>query len=219
MNRKLTFVVVFLSLAVNGYSQTVYNVCRNTKDNRIDLTIANEALTTPVEQIEVKVVEYPPGITFKDAIQTVESVPPQENHTVSFSFDVGYPPKIGNTFTQPVESSTDTLKFIIGDRSGATWEKSIIIEYSLPKTFGLEQNFPNPFNPATVIRYQLPVGGWVTLKMYDVLGREVKTLVDGYRQAGYYQAELDASNMASGVYLYRMTSGTYSEVRKCVVMK
>lgn len=86
--------------------------------------------------------------------------------------------------------------------------------------FRLEQNFPNPFNPSTVIRYDIPSAGLVTLKIYDILGREVATLVDGERRdAGEYSVRWDGSNAPSGVYFSRLTSGTLTETRKLLLMK
>ena len=75
---------------------------------------------------------------------------------------------------------------------------------SLPKTFALSQNFPNPFNPATTIDYQLPSNGHVSLKIYDVLGREVATLANFQQSAGYYSVSLNASSLPSGIYFYRI---------------
>ncbi|TAK56350.1 MAG: T9SS type A sorting domain-containing protein [Bacteroidetes bacterium] len=89
----------------------------------------------------------------------------------------------------------------------------------LPNTFSLEQNYPNPFNPSTVIRYQLPVNSHVTLKVYDLLGREVATLVDGMQDAGFKMQEWNAGGFASGVYLYQLKAGSYTEVKKLVLMK
>ncbi|MBS4028348.1 MAG: T9SS type A sorting domain-containing protein [Ignavibacteriales bacterium] len=88
-----------------------------------------------------------------------------------------------------------------------------------PKVFALEQNFPNPFNPVTVIRYQLPVNSVVQLKIYDVLGKEVTTLVNGYEEAGYKSVEFDASKLSSGIYFYKMVAGKYVATKKLAVMK
>lgn len=86
-------------------------------------------------------------------------------------------------------------------------------------TYVLEQNFPNPFNPLTVIRFQIPSDRLVKLKIYDIMGREVATLVDGFHKAGIHDVKLDASNLASGVYLYRITAGSFAETKKLVVIK
>ena len=83
----------------------------------------------------------------------------------------------------------------------------------------LMQNYPNPFNPTTTISYQLPKSGQVTIKVYDVLGNEVKTLVDEYKPAGEYSVNFDAGKLSSGVYLYRITSGGYTSAKKMTLIK
>lgn len=90
---------------------------------------------------------------------------------------------------------------------------------TLPTDYALYQNFPNPFNPTTEISYQLPSDGQVVLKVFDTLGREVATLVDGYRTAGRYTVTFDAAGLASGVYLYRLTAKNYTQVRKMIVTR
>jgi hypothetical protein len=93
------------------------------------------------------------------------------------------------------------------------------IEISNPEEFVLEQNYPNPFNPTTVISWQSPVGIHQTLRIYDVLGNEVATLVDEYRETGRFKVEFYASNLASGLYFYKLTAGNYSATRKMILMK
>lgn len=85
--------------------------------------------------------------------------------------------------------------------------------------FSLDQNYPNPFNPKTMISYQLPVNGFVTLKIFDVLGREVTTLVNERKDAGRYSVEWKGENRPSGVYLYRLQTGSFSETRKMVLLR
>lgn len=89
----------------------------------------------------------------------------------------------------------------------------------IPSSFNLQQNYPNPFNPKTDISFQIADGGFVTLKIYDVLGREVATLVNEQLQAGTFTASWDASGQPSGVYYYRLTSGSFSETRKLTLIK
>jgi len=99
----------------------------------------------------------------------------------------------------------------------------ISVELDLPTKFTLEQNYPNPFNPSTIISYRLPVSSKVTLKVYDVLGREVVTLVDEYRPAGIYEVEFNPEssikNPASGIYFYQLKTGEFLETKKMILIK
>jgi hypothetical protein len=90
---------------------------------------------------------------------------------------------------------------------------------SIPAQYKLSQNYPNPFNPSTVISYQLSANSRVTLKVYDVLGREVATLVDGVQPAGNRTAVWNASRFASGLYFYRLRTSSYQETKKMMLLK
>jgi len=92
-------------------------------------------------------------------------------------------------------------------------------ENSSVKEFSLEQNYPNPFNPSTVISYQLPVSSDVTLKVYDVLGNEVATLVNEEKPAGSYEVEFPAEGLTSGIYFYKFQAGSFVETKKMILMK
>ena len=89
----------------------------------------------------------------------------------------------------------------------------LVTEYSLG------QNYPNPFNPSTIIKYQVPNEGFITLKVFDVLGREVMTLVQEEKTQGRYEVRLDGSNLASGVYIYRLEAGNLVFTKKMLLMK
>jgi hypothetical protein len=89
----------------------------------------------------------------------------------------------------------------------------------LPTEFALMQNYPNPFNPSTTIRYDVPKETNVTLKIYDIMGREVAELVNQRHDAGAYQIAWNANGMTSGVYFYRISAGDFTSVRKLILMK
>lgn len=90
---------------------------------------------------------------------------------------------------------------------------------TVPAEYQLQQNFPNPFNPSTSIKWQIPEGGLVSIKIYDILGKEVTTLLEEYRNAGYYESIFDGSNLASGLYIYRFISGNFISTKKMLMIK
>jgi hypothetical protein len=90
---------------------------------------------------------------------------------------------------------------------------------SLPVTFQLQQNYPNPFNPSTTITFSLPHSANTSLIVFDMLGREVATLVNGYTALGSHSVQFDATNLASGFYCYKLTSGNFTEVKKMMLVK
>ncbi|MFN0156823.1 MAG: T9SS type A sorting domain-containing protein [Bacteroidota bacterium] len=88
-----------------------------------------------------------------------------------------------------------------------------------PRSFALVQNYPNPFNPKTVINYQQATSNWVTLKVFDMLGREVAVLVDEVKGPGEHSVSFDGSSLASGVYLYRLSAGGSVATKKLVLLR
>jgi hypothetical protein len=88
-----------------------------------------------------------------------------------------------------------------------------------PRAYNLSQSFPNPFADLTNIRFRLPSSGFVTLKVYDMLGQEVETLLNGDHAAGDYRLQWNPLNLPNGVYLYRLRTGNFVETRKLVLLK
>ncbi len=106
--------------------------------------------------------------------------------------------------------------------SGVTYGEllvSIKKDIRFPINYSLSQNYPNPFNPTTTIKYQIPELSFVTLKVYDVLGKEVTTLVNEEKPAGEYEVKFNATGLPSGIYFYRLHAGNYVETKKMVLMK
>jgi hypothetical protein len=89
----------------------------------------------------------------------------------------------------------------------------------IPSTITLFQNYPNPFNPSTAIDFTLPQSGYVTLKIYNILGEEVSTLVSERLTAGKYKYDFDAIGLASGVYLYCLEAGSFKQTKKLILLK
>ena len=113
----------------------------------------------------------------------------------------------------------DTIYTIYFNGSGT--DKEIFIEepVDIPTAYNLEQNYPNPFNPTTTIQYSIPKDEYVKLVVYDITGRVVKELVNGYRTAGKYNVEFNVSNHASGTYYYKLEAGEYKNIQKMMLIK
>ena len=90
---------------------------------------------------------------------------------------------------------------------------------NIPEKYELFQNYPNPFNPSTTIQYQIPQSGLVTIKVYDVLGKEEKTLVNQYQNMGIHEVNFNSSNLSSGVYFYQLRAGDFLSTKKMILLK
>jgi hypothetical protein len=113
-----------------------------------------------------------------------------------------------------------------GTAYGGVWKRPLSEMVSVkevssgpPAAYALAQNYPNPFNPGTTIKYELPKASTAYLCVYDMLGREVSVLVDERKEAGIHEARFDGSNLASGVYLYRLTAGNFVQTRKLLLVR
>ena len=92
-------------------------------------------------------------------------------------------------------------------------------DVTIPIEYSLEQNYPNPFNPSTTIEFSLPKTGNVTLKVFNVLGKEVASLINGQVESGKHKVNFDASNLNSGVYFYRIDAGNFIDTKKMILLK
>jgi hypothetical protein len=118
-------------------------------------------------------------------------------------------------------NSWDRLSKAKGDFlcDGCPPEGVKVLNTGVPASYSLSQNYPNPFNPITIINYSIKLQSMVSLKVYDVLGREVESLVDQNQKAGSYEVNFNASKLASGVYIYRLTAGDFVQSMKMMVIK
>jgi hypothetical protein len=146
-----------------------------------------------------------------------------------------------NGVVYPVSISVEAMTITLQDETGQklnvilnSGEQVVVNDLNkiyvsgnnLPVQYSLEQNYPNPFNPSTKIRYSIPSvtpsgveGSLVTLKVYDVLGNEVVTLVNEEKPVGNYEVEFNASGFASGIYFYKLQAGSFNQVKKMILMK
>lgn len=99
------------------------------------------------------------------------------------------------------------------------YSSEVMVKVSVPNEFALEQNFPNPFNPSTTIEFAIPQASYVNLKVYNILGQEVKTLISGFKDAGAHTINFDAKELNSGMYLYKLEAGSFTQVRKMLLLK
>ncbi len=142
-----------------------------------------------------------------------------------FAKDESYEWIIPNTTSaQCLVRITDVTNSVVTDESNGTFSITPVTSVEdftsgLPEEYALFQNYPNPFNPATNINFSIPTSGFVTLKVYNIQGKEVTTPVDGEFAAGNYQITFNGNGLASGMYFYKLTSESFTEVKKMILMK
>jgi len=153
---------------------------------------------------------------------------PEWTDVVTISFDIVDPdgsPNLSWLTTSPfwgIYDADNSTLWQIGEFQDFT--TSIETVSDLPKNYELSQNYPNPFNPSTKIRYSVPfvrnsLMNSVQLKVYDILGNEVATLVNEEKEAGSYEVEFSAANLASGIYIYRLQSSGFTDTKKMVLLR
>ena len=124
------------------------------------------------------------------------------------------------SFTDKSASGKISYRLKQIDRDGKyEYSQQVEVSIAAPKAFALEQNYPNPFNPSTTINYQLPVTKHVSLMIYDAIGREVATLVNEVKEAGYYSAQFDGAKLSSGIYFAKLTSDRKTQMKKLLLLK
>ncbi|MEW6062526.1 MAG: T9SS type A sorting domain-containing protein [Bacteroidota bacterium] len=164
------------------------------QNNAIELSIVNTSTVT-ASNVVVEVTSVPQWIRMSNSKYKIENIKNGEVLTASFTFSVDK--------SSPV-NKPEQVTFTISNSNGETWTKTLSLQVSPPEKFELFQNYPNPFNPTTTISYQLPTAGNITLKIFDAIGREVVTLDEGMKEAGYHQKEWNATNASSGMYIYQL---------------
>jgi hypothetical protein len=197
--RYIMILILCTNLALAQQTPKAYEIPFASKGNTIELAVANSSALA-VEGVKVEATSIPEGIKFTEKTVTLPTLKTKEELTASFMFSVEKTAKV---------NKEDTLRFTITDKTGQTWTKEIKISITPPTTYELLQNYPNPFNPSTTIEYQLPGTGTrynVSLKVYDVIGREVANLMNEQQEPGYYQKAFNASRYASGMYIYRLVA-------------
>lgn len=201
-------IIVFFLTTIVTIGQKVYKVEPGSKGNVIILEIENASNEQTISGITVNLTKQISSLHFTKTEQKIEHL--SKNVEAEFEFDV----------ERDVSTNRiDTLKFIVTGNNGILEEKVILIGYTIPTEFKLSQNFPNPFNPATKIEYQLPKDGRVIIKVFNVLGQEVRTLVDEIKEAGYYNIEFNSFGLSSGVYFYSLSTENYQSIKKMVLLK
>ncbi|MEX2411986.1 MAG: T9SS type A sorting domain-containing protein [Candidatus Paceibacterota bacterium] len=133
------------------------------------------------------------------------------------------------TITSPDFVGEGTLTIIVTDSDGGVTEGAIVMVVELdthsemnghlPKEFALEQNYPNPFNPNTIIKYSIPEASKVSIVVYDLLGKKVAELVNSQKSAGHYTINFDASHLTSGIYIYQIRAGSFTNTKKMTLIK
>lgn len=142
---------------------------------------------------------------------------------------VGTATATGSRQSIPITGTLQTgqiMKVVVTKQDYSRYEGNVTVgvmgignNLDIPKEYALSQNYPNPFNPVTKINYALPKDGFVKISVYDILGREITTLVNEVRTAGYYSVDFDATSFNSGVYFYKINAGTFSDIKRMILVK
>jgi len=188
-------ILFFMTLCATAQMFAQHTVPFASKNNSLELHIRNSS-AVEAEKTTIELASPPSWLHFTTTTQTIGTLKAQQSSAILFPFSVDK--------TAPVNLPLN-LTFSVHSATGEKWTKQVSFQVSPPDHFELYQNYPNPFNPSTTISYLLPQDTRVILKIYNSIGQEVKTLVNDDRSAGYHQEVWNASNVASGMYIYQIT--------------
>lgn len=178
-----------------------------------------------IENFDIKISTTTPTVAGMTVTVAALTLQPADSGYVQYKYEIGsrvpagsniyigFREHVANSLVDGASFSMDLVR-VTGTPTGVSQTSS-----EVPERYSLSQNYPNPFNPSTTINFALPKQGIVTLKVYNSLGKEVATLVDGFKNAGIYQANFNAVNLTSGVYYYSIKSEDFSEVKKMMLIK
>jgi len=206
--RQSEFPMTFNSQWSNTYTQTIYINGTPVFSSSVSLSIVVDAYGT---------MTIPGGASY-------EALRIRETSTISGMTSVNYS-FVAKNGSQVSASATDANPPNSGSINvdGTSYFDGLITSVEqisgLPNGYSLRQNYPNPFNPSTNIEYSIPSESLVELKVYDVLGNEVASLVNEQQQAGVYRADFTGSNLASGLYIARIVAGNYTNTIKMTLLK
>ena len=191
--------------------------------HKIYLSLQNTGSTATATDIKVTLTSLDLLLTVPDYSRSLDDIAPGEKATTTNYYRIGIARNCPDPYDLPVLIQitsngylfwTDTCWVHVGSPTAIDTKGN-----SKPKQFTLYQNTPNPFNPSTTIRFDLPESGDVSLKVYTLLGAEVKTLIHGKMSVGEHQVQWNTIDQPSGVYLVRLEAGGFVQTRKMVVMK
>ena len=161
------------------------------------------------------------SVTSNNPVFTVESFPSIISSNQFGYAKIKFTPTASNTpYTGEltINNSDSTMKIALNGMCGQI-NGITPVSGEIPREYSLSQNYPNPFNPVTNIKFSVPLAGFVKLAVYDIMGREVNTLVSQTLKPGVYLADWNASMITSGVYFYKLTAGSFSETKRMILVK
>lgn len=194
MNKIILIIMVISGMELNA--QQVYKIPFASKDNTIELSVVNKS-TEETKDIQVKAIDLPKWIKIDETKKLIPAIKPEEEVPVLFTFSIE---------KEAAVNKETNLNFNVISKSGEIWNKQITISVLPPAKFELYQNYPNPFNPSTTISFVIPNTSFVTLKVFDILGSEVATLINEEKEPGYHSIQWNGSGSSSGMYIYQVNA-------------
>ncbi len=181
--------------------------------------IRNHGSTSTITKVNVNILCDDPWVLPESRIMSYPDIPPDSLVDLTDWVRIQYNSQFPGYFNLRFEIMSDGWTYWTDSKRLVVPTVGIDEQVNLPLTFNLEQNYPNPFNPVTTIKYSIPKKTFVTIMVYNILGKEIRRLVDEEKPAGDYKIEFRASSLPSGVYFYRIKAGAFYQSKKMLLLK